>query len=103
MADECTVEVVFALADRQVLIEVRVPDGTTVADTIRQSGIAQEFPDHDLSSCSIGIWGRLVDAEHVVASGDRIEIYRELAIDPRDARRKLAAQGKFMGRHADGD
>ena len=103
MENKCSVEVVFALGDRQVLAEVSVSEGATVADAIRTSGIAQEFSDYDLSSFSVGIWGRLVDREHIVAAGDRIEIYRPLEIDPRDARRRLAAQGKFMGRPADDD
>lgn len=98
MGNEDSVEVVFALADRQELVEVQVPPGTTVAEAIDRSGIAEKFPDHALESRPVGVWGRIVDRDYVLADGDRVEIYRELEIDPRDARRKLAAQGKSMGR-----
>ena len=98
MASEYKVEVVYALAERQVLIALSVAPGTTVAEVIERSGIADKFPDHDLSSCPLGIWGKIVDRDRVVEAGDRVEIYRQLEIDPRDARRKLAAQGKSMGR-----
>lgn len=92
------VEVVFALPDRQELLRVALPSGSTVAEGIDASAIASRFPHQDLKSCAVGIWGRLVDRDHVLEDGDRIEIYRPLEIDPRDARRKLAAEGKSMGR-----
>ncbi len=92
------VEVVFALAEQQELIPVTVPAGSTVLDAIEASGIAARFPEHDLSSCRQGIWGRLTGKDHLLEDGDRVEIYRPLKIDPREARRKLAAEGKSMGR-----
>jgi putative ubiquitin-RnfH superfamily antitoxin RatB of RatAB toxin-antitoxin module len=91
------VEVAFALADRQQLVPVTVAAGTTVVAAIERSGIAGQFPDQDISVCRLGIWGRLVDAAQVLKDGDRIEIYRPLNIDPRDARRRLAEEGKSMG------
>jgi putative ubiquitin-RnfH superfamily antitoxin RatB of RatAB toxin-antitoxin module len=96
------VEVVFALADRQELVAVTVPSGATAADAIEASGIAGKFPDHDLCSCQLGIWGRLVEKDQPLEDGDRVEIYRPLMIDPREARRKLAAEGKSMGRAESG-
>jgi putative ubiquitin-RnfH superfamily antitoxin RatB of RatAB toxin-antitoxin module len=100
MAEQNTieVEVVYALPERQELIAVVIPLGATVAEAIDQSGIARQFPGQDLSKCRHGIWGRLVDADHALQDGDRIEIYRSLIIDPREARRQLAAEGKSMGR-----
>lgn len=98
-----SVEVVFALPERQELVAVRMPAGATVADAIETSGIAGKFPGHDLSACRVGIWGRVVDRHQRLEAGDRIEIYRPLAIDPREARRKLASRGKSMGGHADDD
>jgi len=91
------IEVVLALAERQVLLNVAVPQGTTVMDAIDQSGIATEFPDLDLGSLKVGVWGKVVQRSRPVREGERIEIYRPLPLDPRRARRKMAVAGGFMG------
>jgi len=96
------VEVVYALAGRQELITVAVQAGTTVGEAVEQSGIAGRFPEQDLTACALGIWGRLADSDQVLQDGDRVELYRALNIDPREARRKLAAEGKSIGQRADG-
>lgn len=95
--DTIEVEVVYALAERQALVAVEIAAGATVGDAVEQSGIAKQFPEQDLSACRLGIWGRLVDIDQVLNDGDRVELYRPLNIDPREARRKLAAEGKSMG------
>ena len=92
------IEVVFALRDRQELITVRLPDGATVADAIEQSSIQSAFAEWNLSECAVGIWGQLADPGQRLQPGDRVEIYRPLTIDPREARRALAAQGRSMGK-----
>ena len=97
MSGRLQIEVVFGLADRQELLAVTVDSGTTVAAAIAESGIADRFPEHELDSLAVGIWGRVVAREQVLADGDRIEIYRPLDIDPREARRRLAAEGRAMG------
>ena len=97
-----TVEVVYALAERQAFVAVAVPVGATAGDAIKQSAIATQFPEQDLSACKLGIWGRLVDRDQLLEDGDRIEIYRPLNIDPREARRQLAAEGKSMGQGGSG-
>ena len=84
------VEVVFALPDRQVLEPVEVADGATVAEAIARSGIERRFPGVDLSALQVGVWGRTVDRSRVLREGDRVEIYRPLEIDPREARRLKA-------------
>lgn len=91
------VEVVFALPDRQALVIVSVVNGGTVADAIERSSIAAAFPEWKLDECAVGIWGRVVSRNQVLEPGDRVEIYRPLRIEPREARRALAAEGKFMG------
>ncbi|MFQ5983351.1 MAG: RnfH family protein [Woeseiaceae bacterium] len=91
------IEVAFALPGRQELIALTVDPGTTVDMAIDQSGIADLFPDEDLSACQAGIWGKPVERDHVLQEGDRLELYRPLAIDPREARRKLASLGRSMG------
>lgn len=95
------VEVVFALPDRQALVAVQLDPGATVAQAIEKSSIADAFPDCDLTACQVGIWGQVVQRDHVLSDGDRVEIYRPLAIDPQKARRQLAAEGKSMGHAPD--
>ena len=82
------VEIVYALPAYQVLLALEVTPGTTVRQAIEQSGIRQRFPDIDPVRGKVGIFGRLVTADTVLREGDRVEIYRPLISDPRDARRQ---------------
>lgn len=84
------VEVVFALAERQELLVVEVPDGSTVGETIENSRLARQFPEIDMGDLQAGVWGRPVERDHIVREGDRVELYRSLEMDPRDARRLKA-------------
>lgn len=96
--EQLHVEVVYALPERQELIPLVVEAGTTVQQAIDKSLLAELFPERDFERCRVGIWGHIVDREQPVRHGDRIELYRELLIDPRDARRSLATTGRTMGR-----
>jgi len=87
------IEIVFAMPGRQELISLTVDPDTTVETAISLSAIGDRFPDEDLSSYQAGIWGKLVDRDHPLEDGDRLELYRPLLIDPRDARRRLALSG----------
>ena len=93
MAD-ITVEVVYARPDRQALLEVSVEEGATLNTAIAASGIEARFPRDDLGSCQVGIWGRIAERDSVLKNGDRVEIYRELLRDPREARRERARTAK---------
>ena len=84
------VEVVFALADRQVLRAVELPDGATVAEAIATSGISGQFPGLAFEELQAGIWGKPVERACAVRDGDRVELYRPLEMDPREARRLRA-------------
>ena len=66
------VEVVFALPETQSLQEVTVETGTTAADCVAKSGIARQFPEHDLAEFSLGVWGRQIERSQVVKEGDRV-------------------------------
>ena len=88
------VEIVYAVKERQELISIEIEQGATVADAIERSSIAAFFPDESLEACQTGVWGRLVDRTHVLQDGDRVEIYRDLFIDPREARRERAFQSQ---------
>lgn len=90
------VEIVFALPDRQSLLGLQLQQGATVADAIAASNIKDIYPDYDVENMSVGIWGREVTLTQQLQNSDRVEIYRPLALDPREARRQLAAAGRTM-------
>ncbi len=94
---EIEVEIVFAAPDRQLLQMLRVEAGATVDDVIGASGIRASFPEQNLDELTLGIWGKEVAGDRVLVAGDRIEIYRPLNLDPREARRRLALSGHTMG------
>lgn len=86
------IEIVYGLADRQVLKSMTVAEGTTIREAALKSGLAVEFPELDLQQAPLGIFGKAVKDETVLRDGDRIEVYRPLLIDPKEARRKRAEQ-----------
>jgi putative ubiquitin-RnfH superfamily antitoxin RatB of RatAB toxin-antitoxin module len=90
MASEISVEIVFASARRQKLVALRLPEDASVGDAITESGLQQEFENTDLAELPVGIWGRLVERSDSLQDGDRVEIYRPLTRDPKEARRELA-------------
>ena len=93
------VEVTYALPDRQFLKRVRLPEGSTVRAAIEASGVLQAFPVIDLESAPVGIFSRRITLDKVLSSGDRVEIYRPLRINPGEARRERAGQKKTFSRH----
>jgi len=99
------VEVAYATEREQLILEVQVPGGSTVKDALARSGIEKHFPEIDLENAKVGIFGKLSKMDAVLTPGDRIEIYRKLIADPKEARKKRAAEGKVMkkGAKAAGD
>lgn len=96
--DRLSIEVVFGDSKRQELVTLSLEPGATVAHAIAGSGLTSLFPEEDIEQCRVGIWGRPVSRERVLRDGDRVEIYRPLTLDPREARRKLAAEGRSLSR-----
>ena len=88
------IEVVYAAVDRQVLLKVSLPAGSTLRAGLMASGIAAQFPELDVQSCPVGIFGKVIadPDRHVLQAGERIEIYRPLLADPKDVRRLRAAK-----------
>ena len=74
--------VVYAKPGRQTQVPVAVPDGGTVRDAIRRSGLLTKFPDIDLEKQRIGSYGKFITLDAVVEDGMRIEIYRPITADP---------------------
>ncbi len=92
-----SVELVYALPDRQWLVELEVDESATVREIVCSSNVANEFPQLDVQTSPLGIYSREVADTFIPAAGDRIEIYRPLEMNPREARRQLAARGLTMG------
>jgi putative ubiquitin-RnfH superfamily antitoxin RatB of RatAB toxin-antitoxin module len=90
MAETVSVEVVLATREQQVLLALSIDEGATVADVIAASAMALRFPELALDEMPAGIWGKPVPRDRVVKDGDRVELYRPLEIDPREARRQRA-------------
>ena len=84
------VEVVHALPTRQIELSVALPEGATVRDAVMASGILEAAGLTPAALDAVGIWNRVVTADSVLTDGDRVELYRPLLADPKDARRKRA-------------
>ena len=97
MTTTFVVDIVYALPDKQTVKQVHVTADTTVDAAIEQSGILQQYPEIDLTKNSYGIFNHIVSANTPLKPRDRIEIYRALVMEPREARRQLAARGLTMG------
>lgn len=85
------VEVISAWPDHVWCRYLTLPAGSTVGDAMNASGWYETTPECDTSRMKIGIYGRIVSLEHPLRDGDRVEVYRPLVADPREARRKRAA------------
>jgi hypothetical protein len=84
------VEVVYALPASEDAVPVELSAGAKVLDAVRASGMLERHPEIDLNTCRLGIYGKVVAADAPLAHGDRVEIYRPLAMDPKEARRRRA-------------
>ena len=90
------VEVLYALPHEQTLLSVDVAQGTTLADAVKISGMLERYPDIDLASNKVGIFGKLSKQDVALRDKDRVEIYRPLLADPKEVRRTRAEEGKVM-------
>ncbi|KXS37355.1 MAG: hypothetical protein AWU55_2357 [Halomonadaceae bacterium T82-2] len=97
MADAVRVEVAFALPQRQVIVPLTLPPGTSAREAVRRAHLESHFadlPTETFSEAELGIFGRRLDApeQYTLTNGDRVELYRPLRIDPKQARRLRAAR-----------
>jgi len=100
VTDMMQVEVAYATEHEQLIVPVQVPAQCTVKQALEQSKIVQHFPEIDLDSAKVGIFGKLSKMDALLNPGDRVEIYRSLIADPKEARKKRAAEGKVMKKGA---
>lgn len=85
-----TVEVAYATPARQAILSVTVAEGTTLIEAVRQSDIGHLFPELDIETADTGIWSKAKPKDTIMQDGQRIEIYRPLIADPKQARRNRA-------------
>lgn len=95
--DLITVEVAYALPHQQKIISLLVEPGTSALQAAERSGITEYFPEIDLATAKMGIFGQSLGskgldtaAKYVLHEGDRVELYRPLTSDPKETRRKRA-------------
>ena len=92
------IEVAYANPEKQSILVIDIEGSTSPREAIKLSGIKLEFPEIDLENAKIGIFGKLITDSYQLKHKDRIEIYRPLLADPKEVRRRLAAEGKTMGK-----
>lgn len=95
------ISVAYALPDRQIVVPLQVPAGTHALRAVELSGIQSQLPEVDVLAMPMGVFSVLLDgraspapADYLVEEGDRIELYRPLTIDPKQARLKRAARSR---------
>ncbi|MGX9698162.1 RnfH family protein [Janthinobacterium lividum] len=85
-----TVQVCHALPDSTFLRSLNVPAGTTIEQAVALSGLLREIPAIDLAVNMVGIYGKKKTLDTVLREHDRVEVYRPLQADPKEARRRRA-------------
>lgn len=86
------VEVAYATSERAWRVLLRLPGGATAMQAFEASGLRERMPESSIGVPDLGVFAHPVEGERVLRDGDRVEVYRPLLIDPKDARRKRAAQ-----------
>src|SRR5687768_16720827 len=83
-------EVAYAQADRQLVLSVTLPHGASARDALNRAlelGLSADCPQIEAETAVLGVFGKVVKPDYRLQAGDRVEIYRPLAADPRSARR----------------
>jgi putative ubiquitin-RnfH superfamily antitoxin RatB of RatAB toxin-antitoxin module len=82
------VGVCYAEVDRQLWMRLEVPDNSTIEDAIHLSGVLKLYPEINLASQKVGIFGKIATLDATVKDGDRVEIYRQITVDPQTVQRR---------------
>ncbi len=90
--DLLKIEVAYALPGQQTVLRVELPAGSTAGDALNASGILERHPEIDLTQQSVGVFGQIVGLDSPLHDGDRVEVYRPLQVDPKEARKRRAAR-----------
>jgi uncharacterized protein len=82
------VGVCYGESDRQLWMRLEVPDNCTIEETINLSGVLKLYPEINLTSQKVGIFGKIAALDTQVKDGDRVEIYRQITVDPQTVQRR---------------
>jgi putative ubiquitin-RnfH superfamily antitoxin RatB of RatAB toxin-antitoxin module len=97
MSEVINVEVTYALPHRHELVKLVLPDGATVGDAVKASGLLEKYPEIDVDGANkVGVFAKLTRLDVALRDRDRVEIYRPLIADPKAVRKKRAEEGKAM-------
>ena len=88
--ESIAVQVCYALPDAAFLRVLSLPAGSTLRQAVEQSGVLQQHPEIDLAINMVGIYGKKKTLDTVLRAQDRVEVYRPLQADPKEARRRRA-------------
>ncbi|HYS65755.1 MAG TPA: RnfH family protein [Paraburkholderia sp.] len=97
MSARLSIEVCYALGNEQTLIAVELPQGATLRQAIDASGILRRYPQIDLGTQKVGVFGKLKPLDTVLADHDRVEIYRPLRVDPKVSRQRRVEKTRKAG------
>jgi putative ubiquitin-RnfH superfamily antitoxin RatB of RatAB toxin-antitoxin module len=97
MSARLSIEVCYALPDGQTLVAVDLPEGATLQQALDASGILQRYPQIDLGTQKVGVFGKLKPLDAVLADHDRVEIYRPLLVDPKVSRQRRVEKTRKAG------
>lgn len=100
MAEMINIDVCYALPEKQLLIKVKLPEGSTLQQALEASGVLVKHPEIDLKKNKFGVFAKLSKVDTVLRDRDRVEIYRPLIADPKEVRKQRAAEGKVMKKGA---
>jgi len=100
MAEMISVEVVYAIRQKQEIFSLKIPEGSTVRQAIEACGVLEKYPEIDLAKNKLGVFSKLAKADTPLRNRDRVEIYRPLIADPKEVRKQRAAEGKVMKKGA---
>ena len=100
MPDLLSIEVVYALPQKQEMFTVKLPEGATVREAVEACGVLQRYPEIDLTKNKLGVFAKLIKPDAPLRNRDRVEIYRPLIADPKQVRKQRAAEGKIMKKGA---
>lgn len=96
MTETIRIEVAYALPERQEVVPLTLPVGSTLEQALVASGLLAKYPQIDLANGKFGIYSKLAKLDTVLRDRDRVEIYRPLIADPKEVRKQRAAEGKAL-------
>ncbi|OAJ56078.1 RnfH family protein [Paraburkholderia ginsengiterrae] len=97
MSARLSIEVCYASAKEQTVIAVEMPEGATLQQALEASGILRRYPQIDLGTQRVGVYGKLKPLDTVLADHDRVEIYRPLLVDPKVSRQRRVEKTRKAG------